>query len=78
MGTCYAVLSTINKNIVSEKVYKQVYWKKYYKHRASARHACSYTIMDYEFQVAVITIRATSSPFLMLMLFERNSVYLLY
>jgi len=52
MGTWYAVLSTINKNIFSEKVYKQVYWKEYYKHRASARRACSYAIMDNEFQIS--------------------------
>lgn len=52
MGTWYAVLSTINKNIVSEKVYKQVYWKENYKHGASARRACSQAIMDYEFQIS--------------------------
>jgi len=51
MGTWYAVLSTINKNIVSKKVYKQVYWTEYYKHRTSARRACSYAIMEYEFQI---------------------------
>lgn len=78
MGTWYAVLSTINKNIVSEKVYKQVYWKENYKqvHDVLA-HRLLWT-MNFKFQVVVITIRATCSPFLMLMLFERNSVYLLF